>query len=99
MPKGYVIGLVKMTNKEHFRDNYSATVADVFAQFGGQFIVKTADCTYQEGRQFDRHVIAEFPSLEKATQALESPEYKAIKPHRVNNSDIDYGSFMLVQGV
>lgn len=99
MVKGYVIALVKMTNKEDFMGNYVSKVAEVFADFEGKFLVRSPIASHHEGRQFDVHVIAEFPSVEKATQALESTGYKAIKPHRVNNSDVEYGSFMLVPGL
>ena len=43
-------------------------------------------------------VVAEFPSLEKANEALESKEYLDIKKHRVGNSDIDYGTFVVIEG-
>ena len=99
MSKGYLIALVKMTNAENFTGHYGAKVAEVLAQFDGTFLVKTPNSSHHEGRQFDRHVIVEFPSLEQATKAIESLEYKSIQPHRVNNSDVDYGTFMLVPGV
>ena len=41
----------------------------------------------------------EFPSIEKATEALESDEYKSIVAHRTDNSDTEYGSFMLLEGL
>ena len=44
------------------------------------------------------HVIAEFPSLDKANKALESKEYLDIKKHRAGNSDIDYGTFVVIEG-
>jgi uncharacterized protein (DUF1330 family) len=44
-------------------------------------------------------VIVEFPSLAKANEALESQEYLDIKKHRVGNSDIDYGTFVVVEGL
>ena len=99
MPKGYLVGLVKITNQDDFTANYSTKVESVFAPFGGKFIVRTDSTSHHEGRHCDRYVIVEFPSLEQATQAVESPASQAIKPHRVNNSDIDYGSFMLLPGV
>jgi uncharacterized protein (DUF1330 family) len=99
MSKGYIIVFVKMTNKEDFMGNYASKVADIFAQFDGKFIVRTPSVSHHEGRQFDLHVIAEFPSLKKATEALESPGYKAILPHRKKNSNVEYGSFMLVPGL
>ena len=44
-------------------------------------------------------MIAEFPSLEKANEALKSVEYLGIKRHRVGNSDTEYGTFVLVEGL
>ena len=99
MAKGYLIALVKFTNPDNFMTNYGAVVADVFAKFDGRFLVRTPKVTHHEGRQFDIHVIAEFPSVEKATEALGSDEYKSIKPHRTDNSDTEYGSFMLAEGL
>ena len=99
MAKGYLIALVKMTNPDNFMANYGSVVADVFAKFDGRFLVRTPDVTHHEGRQFDVHVIAEFPSVEKATEALGSDEYKSIKAHRTDNSDTEYGSFMLAEGL
>ena len=99
MTKGYIIALAKLTNKEEFMGNYGSKVADVFAKFDGKFIARTPISSHHEGRQFDVHVLVEFPSVEKATAALDSAEYNAIKAHRVNNSDVEYGSFMLVPGL
>ncbi|MCO4837196.1 MAG: DUF1330 domain-containing protein [Oceanospirillaceae bacterium] len=99
MPKGYLIGFVKVTNALEFKACYSSKVVGVFAKYEGKFIVQTDVTSHHEGRLFDRHVIVEFPSVEKAVLAVDSAEYQQIKSHRVNNSDIDYGSFMLVSGV
>ena len=99
MSKGYLIALVKITNSDNFAKNYGSVVGDVFATFGGRFLVRTPNITFQEGRQFDLHVIAEFPSIEKATEALESDEYKSIQNHRIDNIDTEYGSFMLAEGL
>ena len=99
MAKGYLIALVKMTNPAKFMTNYGSVVADVFAKFDGRFLVRTPNVTHHEGRPFDIHVIAEFPSVEKAAEALGSDEYKSIKAHRTDNSDTEYGSFMLAEGL
>ena len=99
MAKGYLIAMVKMTNPDNFMANYGSVVADVFAQFDGRFLVRTPHVTHHEGRQFDVHVIAEFPSIEKATEAVESDEYKSIVAHRTDNTDTEYGSFMLAEGL
>ena len=99
MAKGYLIALVKFTNPDNFMTNYGAVVADVFAKFNGRFLVRTPNVTHHGGRKFDVHVIAEFPSVEKATEALESDAYKSIVAHRTDNSDTEYGSFMLAEGL
>jgi uncharacterized protein (DUF1330 family) len=99
MAKGYLIAMVKMTNPDKVMANYGSVVADVFAKFDGRFLVRTPNVTHREGRQFDVHVIAEFPSIEKATEALGSDEYKSIVAHRTDNSDTEYGSFMLAEGL
>ena len=99
MSKGYLMALVKINNSDNFAKNYASVVGDVFAKFDGRFLVRTPNVTFHEGRQFDLHVIAEFPSIEKATEALESDEYKSIQNHRIDNIDTEYGSFMLAEGL
>ena len=37
--------------------------------------------------------------IEKANEALEGPEYLEIKKHRVENSDTEYGTFVVVEGL
>jgi len=99
MPKGYLIAFVKVTNGQEFKARYSSKVVGVFEKYEGKFLVQTSVASHHEGRDFDRHVVVEFPSLEKAVLAVDSKEYQEIKCHRISNSDIDYGSFMLVSGV
>ena len=98
MAKAYIMALVKFTDKDSFLQNYASKVADVFSKYDGHFLVRNAEALHKEGRPFDIHVIAEFPNLEKANEALESPEYLKIKKHRVGNSDTEYGTFVLVEG-
>ena len=42
-----------------------------FSKSDGHFLVRNPEASHKEGRPFDIHVIAEFPSLEKANEALE----------------------------
>ena len=99
MAKAYIMALVKFTNKDKFMAGYASKVADVFAPFDGHFLARTPEVTHHEGRPFDIHVIVEFPSLAKANEALESDEYLAIKKDRTGNSDTDYGTFLVVEGL
>ena len=70
-----------------------------YPALSGHFLVRNPEDSHKEGRPFDIHVIAEFPSLEKANEALESAEYLEIKKHRVGNSDTEYGTFVVVEGL
>ena len=99
MAKAYIMALVKFTNKDQFMAGYASKVADVFAPYDGRFLARTPDVSHHEGRPFDIHVIVEFPSLDKANEALKSQEYLAIKKGRTGNSDTDYGTFLLVEGL
>ena len=99
MAKAYIMALVRFTDRDSFLQNYAAKVADVFSNYDGHFLVRNPEASHKEGRPFDIHVIAEFPSLEKANEALESAEYLEIKKHRVGNSDTEYGTFVVVEGL
>ena len=99
MAKAYIMALVKFTDKDSFLQNYASKVADVFSNYDGHFLVRNPKASHKEGRPFDIHVIAEFPSLEKANEALESAEYLEIKKHRVGYSDTEYGTFVVVEGL
>lgn len=99
MAKAYIMAFVKFTDKDSFLQNYASKVADVFSKYDGHFLIRNSEALNQEGRPFDIYVIAEFPSLEKANEASESPEHLEIKNHRVGNSDTEYGTFVLVDGL
>ena len=98
MANAFLMGVYYFSNQELFTADYGSKIADVFKLFGGHFLARTPIGTHHEGRPFDMHVIAEFPSLEKANEALASKEYLDIKKHRVGNSDIDYGTFVVIEG-
>ena len=70
MAKAYIMALVKFTDKDNFLQNYASKVADVFAKYDGYFLVRNPEASHKEGRPFDIHVIAEFPSVEKAKKVL-----------------------------
>ena len=99
MANAYIMALVKFTDKDSFLQNYASKVADVFSKYDGHFLVRNPATSDKEGRPLDIHVIAEFPSLEKANEALEIPDYLQIKKHRVGNSDTEYGTFVVLEGL
>ncbi len=48
---------------------------------------------------FNLRVLPRQSFADNANEALGSAEYQAIKPHRIGNIDMDYGSFVVVEGV
>ncbi len=78
----YVVARVKVTDPEQYK-RYTARTPDCVASFGGRFIVRGGETVTLEGPEFsDRMVIIEFPSLERAKEFYNSPEYTEIKALR-----------------
>tara|TARA_A100001037_G_scaffold302732_1_gene334973 strand:- start:345 stop:635 length:291 start_codon:yes stop_codon:yes gene_type:complete len=96
MPKGYIIAHPNLTNPEKFISEYGSKVADVVEQYDGQFLVRGSNVPYREGDPTDLNVVVEFPSLEKAMECKNSPEYKKIEAGRTENMT---GMFIVVEGV
>ena len=85
MSKGYIIAHPTLTNPEKFVSDYGSKVADVVEKYDGQFLVRGGNVSYREGDPADLNVVVEFPSLEKAMECINSPEYKAIEAGRKEN--------------
>ena len=49
MPKAYVIGHVTLTNAEKFMADYGSKVEDTIKAFGGKFLARGGEVSYQEG--------------------------------------------------
>ena len=96
MPKGYIIAHPNLTNTEKFVSDYGSKVGDVVEQYDGHFLVRGGDVSYREGDSTDLNVVVEFPSLEKAMECKNSPEYKAIEAGRKDNMT---GMFIVIEGV
>ena len=66
MPKGYIIGLVTVTNPEPYKPYMEQTGALV-AEYGDRYLVRGGEKNVLEGQlAHDRMVVIEFPSLEAA---------------------------------
>ncbi|MYE01857.1 MAG: DUF1330 domain-containing protein [Alphaproteobacteria bacterium] len=91
----YIVVRVKVTDPEQYK-RYTARTPDCIASFGGRFIVRGGEPVTLEGPKFDdRMVIIEFPSLERAKEFYNSPEYTEIKALRANAA---VGEFVAVDG-
>jgi uncharacterized protein (DUF1330 family) len=83
---GYVIAIVEVTNAEGYAE-YSRQVPATIAKYGGRYLVRGGKTEVREGEwPGPRTVILEFPSLARALDWYESPEYKPLQPIRQANS-------------
>jgi uncharacterized protein (DUF1330 family) len=97
MSKAYVIGHVTLTNPEKFMADYGSKVEDTIKAFGGQFLARGGEVSYQEGEPLGEiHVIVEFPDRAAAIAWEESEQYQAILAGRTDNS---VGGILIMDGV
>ena len=83
---GYVIAIVDVTNADGYQE-YSKQVPATIEKYGGRYLVRGGRSEVREGQWAGlRTVILEFPSLARALEWYESPEYKPLRPLRQANS-------------
>ena len=83
---GYVIAIVEVINPEGYAE-YSRQVPATIAKYGGRYLVRGGTMELREGEwPGPRTVILEFPSLSRAREWYDSPEYKPLRPTRQANS-------------
>ena len=91
----YIVVRMKVTDPEQYK-RYVARTPECVASFGGRFIARGGEAVTLEGPEFrDRMVIIEFPSLERAQEFYNSPEYTEIKALREHAG---IGEFIAVEG-
>ena len=97
MPKAYAIARVTFTNREKFMADYGSKVEATINAFGGKFLVRGGEVSYQEGEALgDINVVIEFPDRAAAISWEESEQYQTILPGRTDNSA---GNVVIVDGV
>ena len=97
MTKAYVIAHLSLTNPDRFRSEYMLKVGAVTESFGGKYLVRGGDISYQEGESLgDRTVVIQFPSRDAALAWESSEEYQAIVKARTENST---GTVIIIDGV
>jgi len=83
----YSVGHIKVTNMDGYQE-YVRQVPATIAAHGGKYLVRGGHCTDIEGTMpYDRHVVLEFATREAAEGWYNSPEYQAILPIRLANSE------------
>ena len=77
MTKAYWISLyTKVDNQENLKE-YAKTVTPIIKSFGGKPLVRGGKHETFDGSDFERTVVWEFPSYEKAIECHKSREYQA----------------------
>lgn len=95
MPAGYVIGQMRITDREAY-DRYRAQVLATIEAHGGEFLVRGGAQEVIEGDAPPRSVVLRFPSVEAAENWYNSADYQKIIPLRKGAST---GALTIVEGV
>lgn len=75
MPKGYLVSIYRAIHDQDKLAAYAALARPALESFGGQFIVRGMPAKVKENGIMERTVVCEFPSLDAAITAVESPAY------------------------
>jgi len=76
MPKGYWVTCYRSISDPQKLAAYAKLAPLATAPFGCRYLARTTASAAFEAGQKERIVISEFPSVEKAIAAYESPAYK-----------------------
>ena len=83
----YSVGHITVKNAEAYKE-YAAQVPETIAAHGGRYLVRGGTCNDVEGKMpHDRHVVLEFPTRAALEGWYNSPEYQAILPIRLANTE------------
>ncbi|MDC1096200.1 DUF1330 domain-containing protein [Pelagibacteraceae bacterium] len=89
MNKGYWVARVNIADAEAFK-NYASRAKQAIEKFGGKYVTRGGKFSIIEGKhEFERNVIVEFPSVEKAKECYNSKEYQEAKSFRDGKSDFN----------
>ena len=80
MPTALWIAHVDVTDPEAY-GRYAAGAGPAIAAHGGVFLARGGRYVQLEGNDRARNVVARFPSLERAVECYNSPEYQAALAH------------------
>ena len=95
MAKGYWIASVTVTDADKYK-GYAEAAPEAFKKFGGRYLARGGRHQVLEGEARARNVVIEFPSMEKAIECFNSPEYEAAKAKRAGAGII---TVVIVEGI
>jgi uncharacterized protein (DUF1330 family) len=76
MPKGYWVTVYRSISDPQKLAAYAQLAPPAVAPFGGRYLARGTAAAAFEAGQKERIVMSEFPSVEKAIAAYESPAYQ-----------------------
>lgn len=94
MPKGYWIAHVTVTDPVNY-PKYRDAAGKAVAAFGGRFLARGGRYELPEGDGYERNVIVEFDSYDRAVACYRSPEYQVAVQLRQAYSN---STFAIVEG-
>lgn len=84
----YWIAQVDVSDPTPYQD-YAKRAPAALQKYGGKFVVRGGKRVRLEGAEpKTRIVVLEFPSIERATEAYNSPEYREAMGFRANAADV-----------
>ena len=89
MSKGYWIARVNVRDSEAFK-KYASKAKLAIEKYGGKYVARGGKFSILEGKHsFERNVIVEFDSVEKAQDCFNSKEYQEAKSYRDGKADFN----------
>ncbi len=82
----YWCSRVHVTDPETYA-KYAALAGPAIEKYGGVFLARGGRQVILEGGNFERSVVARFPSLEAAERCYNSPEYAAARQYTIGTSE------------
>jgi uncharacterized protein (DUF1330 family) len=76
MPKGYWVTVYRSISDPQKLGAYAQLAPPAIAPFGGRYLARGTAAAAFEAGQKERIVMSEFPSVEKAIAAYQSPAYQ-----------------------
>ena len=89
MSKGYWIARVNVRDSEAFK-KYASRAKLAIEKHGGKYVARGGKFSVLEGKHdFERNVVVEFDSVEKAQECYNSKEYQEAKSYRDGKADLN----------
>jgi len=80
----YWLARAKVNDAVEYK-RYTDLVPDILAEYDGKVLARGGRFQHVEGSEhFERHIVVEFPTLERAAECYQSPEYQKAMVFRLN---------------